>query len=298
MGSTQKSETLAKAEHLINSVGLPSHPKIILDLNREINKPNADMRAIADLVSKDIAMSGRAIKIASSPFYGSKTIESIDQALFCLGLKTFYSTILSAALEDSLNRYSQGDNKLVMKLHQHSQIAAMTSSYIANKTCKPLSDMAYMVGLFHDCAIPTMQKKYPDYASLMDEAMCTVPAETERKACDAIIELEDNQYSTNHCVVGGLMAKSWTLPAPVCEAISSHHSRDIDAQKDTDARRLNAVILLAELICQDFDPSGIRGKEDIGRTVDLYGKALSALNLDRDDLLDLREDVFGILSNL
>ncbi|MGO9378652.1 MAG: response regulator [Dissulfurispiraceae bacterium] len=103
-------QQIDNAEHLIQSVGIPSQPAAILELNKEMGKAQLDLQRVAGLISKDVSMSAKVIKIAASPFFGSKRVDSIEQALILLGVKNFQKLILSASLRDSFDGYGVPDS--------------------------------------------------------------------------------------------------------------------------------------------------------------------------------------------
>ena len=66
--------------------------------------------------------------------------------------------------------------------------------YIGNKVKNEVPiDMLYSIGLFHDCGIPLLALKYPDYKNILMEA--------NRSGYNSVA-LEEKHYLTNHAVLG------------------------------------------------------------------------------------------------
>ncbi|MDA8388680.1 MAG: HDOD domain-containing protein, partial [Nitrospiraceae bacterium] len=285
------------AERLINAIGIPSQPGIVLDINREVSRMCPDMGLISELVEKDVSMSAKVIKIANSPFFSIRKSNSIAEALLTIGATNFSNIIVSASLRESVDRYggNNGNRRLTEKFWRHSSFVAVASRFIAKKIRSPLIEMAYMAGLFHDCSIPLFLKRYPDYAELMDQALWPVPIEALQGACKSIIGIEDERYSTNHCIAGYMIAKAWLLPEKICEAICHHHYIDITIHKDPVVEQLVAILLLAEYLIQKNEiatsPSGYSHQ-----WAELHQKPLEILGVQSDDFADIEEDLSDILS--
>lgn len=293
---TKKQEHIEGAQRLISTIGIPSQPRIVLDINKELSKMSPDMRLISELVEKDVSMSAKVMKIANSPFFAMRKSDSIAQALLTMGMTNFSSIVVSVSLRESVDRYSAGSNgnrTLMERFWKHSSYVAVASRFIAKKIRSPLTEMAYMAGLFHDCAIPLFIKRYPDYAELMDQALWTVPIEALQGARKSIIGVEDEKYSTNHCIAGYMIAKAWLLPEKTCEAICHHHFIDTTIHKDPVIEQLVAILLLSEYLIQNFE-TGLSG--DRRKWAALHRNPLEVLGIQSDDFADIEEDLSAILS--
>lgn len=282
-------EYIKKAEELVNSIGIPSQPQIVLDINKEINKPDADLRKIADIVSRDVAMSAKLLKIANSPFFGLREeVDSIQRALSLLGLKNFNNIILASSLRETLD----AQNPVLEKFWNHSMATALISLHIAKKVIYPSVDQAYIAGLFHDCGIPFILKKFPGYSEIADYAMSIVGTEALSGRTKSIIGIEDERYNTHHCAVGYLVAKSWRLSNPVCQSIWYHHYVNIDTHNDASTRRLTAILLLADYISSYlvYLAGGKCPVDTEQEWAKIHKKVLFELSLTVENIKDLRED--------
>lgn len=291
----EQKDNIERAEKMINSVGIPPQPQVIMDLNREVNKPDVNFSLVAGLVGKDPAMSAKVIKIANSPFFSSRKIDSIEEALLFMGIKNFYNLVVTSALRTSMDNFAPGSKKLMERFWDHSLSVAKSAGYIAKKTCRSLADSAYMAGLFHDCAVPLFIKKFPDYSDVMDMALSTNSVESLKGTFKSIIGIEDEKYDTNHCIAGYMMAKSWYLPMPVCSVVCYHHYRNTDIHEDPVVRQLVSVLILAEYVGRNYDASVTAGSDDLKEWVALHKNVLSELDLTGDDVGDIKEDLFEVL---
>ncbi len=278
-----------KAEELIKSVGIPAQPQIVMDVNEEINNPNVDLRRISELVSKDVAMSAKLLKIINSAFFGLREeVDSIDRALSLLGLRNFNNIILASSLREALG----GHDPVIEKFWNHSMATATICSKIARKIAFQSVDQAYIAGLFHDCGIPLLMKKFPDYTQIADYALSVVPTESLVGKSKSIIGIENERFDTHHCAVGYLIAKSWRLSDAVTQSIWYHHYINIDIHKDRYTKTLSAILLLADYISSYllFFSGGGCSVDPESEWAKMHKKILSELTLNIDSLKDMKED--------
>ena len=110
-------------------------------------------------------------------------------------------------------------------------------------------DDAYTFGLFRDCGIPILMKKFPQYVAILKEA----DADLDRVFTD----VEQVRCPTNHAIVGSLMAQNWWLPEETSEAIRCHHDAVILASGPLviapASARMVALAQLAEFLVQRID---------------------------------------------
>ena len=228
-------------EVLLKGISIPTQPKIVLDLMDLFKLPDPDSGKIVKLISADVALSAKMLKLANSPLFRASTkVDSINHALMRLGSKNFYNLVLVSSLQSTFKTRKE-DQVLIDALWDHSLKIAKVCELIANESheLKGLAppDLAYMTGLFHDCSIPLMLGKFDDYRDVFFLVLNNAMS----------IEMEDKQFSTNHALASYLMAKTWYLPVPVCRAILSHHD-SVYEQKNGEVadKKLWAILGFAE----------------------------------------------------
>jgi HD-like signal output (HDOD) protein len=199
------------AEQVLNGIHLPPCPAVLMDTMKEARSPDADMGRIARLISQDIGLSAPMLKLANSPHFGLRSrVSSVQQAVTVLGLRNTINLLSNVALRANVVPNLAGMDAF----WDYSGITAVAAARIAGKIPGMSRDDAYTVGLFHDCGIPVMMQKFPDYKKNVDEM-----ARIKGNIC----EIESACYSTTHAAVSNLLARSWLLPQPMCRAILYHH---------------------------------------------------------------------------
>lgn len=274
--------TEEQIHQILQGITVPTQPQILVDLQMEQIMPEPDISRIAKLIAKDVGLAGTMLKFVNSPFYGlSNKITSIEQAVSLLGINTVVNILNGIAIKGQMS----DDNIVALtRFWDTANDIAMVCATIAKRTGYPTPDETYTLGLFHNAGIPLMMKKFDNYLEVMEK---TYSGDHER-----IIDLENEKFNTNHCVVGYYTAKSWNLPAHICTAISAHHNtREIFKNKDGKnhhQKTLLAILKLAEHICgnykilgmQDSDPEWESSHTDI----------LEHLGMTNYDIEELKEN--------
>jgi HD-like signal output (HDOD) protein len=226
-------------------ISVPPQPQIMVDLQMEQYMLEPDLGAIAKLISQDPGLSGALLKIVNSPYFGlTNRIISIRQAVNLLGCNTVINLINAQSIKGEMS-----DETIVTlnRFWDSAQDVAMTCLTLAKRIGYQPADEAYALGLFHNCGIPLMLKRFPDYMAVLEQAYANTSAQVR------LVDSENNRFDTNHAVVGYYVAKSWNLPRHICDAIAQHHNVQgvfsEDSSRDSKLKTLLAILKMAEHIC-------------------------------------------------
>lgn len=240
-------------EQTILNLGIPSCPKILLDLSAEARKNEPDMQRVEKLICADVSLSAALIKTVNSPFYGLRNkVNSVMQAIHMLGLSRLSLMVMGMVLRDGLKGHNPVD---MSRFWDASNKVAIISSYLASRlpyisfehmNRRIDKDVAYTYGLFQDCGISIMLNYHPNYKKTLGLANQTI----DKK----FTEIEDIEYVNNHTMIGYVLAKSWGLPETMYQAIRYHHEH-VEIELDNsfltvETRDLIALALLAERAIQ------------------------------------------------
>jgi HD-like signal output (HDOD) protein len=267
-------------EKLLESgITIPAQPKIMLDMERLLNKPKVNIGAIAKLVSQDPALTAVIFRIIGSPIYGlRKPIESVEKAIAVIGLTHMANIVKSAVLRRSL----AGAEPFYEWFWERSGDIAQLCSIIAYKqrsVCNIFPDQAQLAGLFHDCGVPLLMRRFTQY--------CTpFRLEHGRKWPDVV--QEDHTLNTDHAVVGYLVARHWNLPDFICQAVRFHHEILNTEHKAT---TMVAILQMARHIYN------IYSKNDDSEWAADNGRLLDELGLSAEGLKEFEEDVYDTLKS-
>ncbi|MCP1466065.1 HD-like signal output (HDOD) protein [Pseudomonas sp. S3E17] len=262
-------------QQALQGISVPPQPQIMVDLQMEQYMPDPDLEVIARLISQDPGLSGALLKIVNSSYYGlSNKIASIQRAVNLLGSRSIINLINALSIRGEMS-----DDTIVTlnRFWDTAQDVAMTCLTLAKRTGAQAVDEAYALGLFHDCGVPLMLKRFPNYMTVLEEAYANAGPDCR------VVDTENNAFNTNHAVVGYYTAKSWRLPEHVTDAIANHHNAlaifSDETSRNPQLKNLLAILKMAEHICSSYRVLG-------NQSVDHEWNAIGHLVLDYVGLSD------------
>lgn len=257
---------------------VPAQPKLLLTLQELMTKQDPSINEISELITQDVAVSAKVIKTINSPVYGlARSISDIHQAARYIGVQGIMSLVTSTLIVKSFHQQSCGI--ALDEFWNNSTNIANISVFIGKQLKHKLSlEKLFTIGLFHDCGIPVMAMKYPDYQETYDHAMNT-PSEP-------LTHIEESVYQVNHATIGYYVASSWRLPRDICQIILCHHDRTELEKLNGNAHQFYfAVLKMAENIVHS--QKYFRDSTDWAYVKD---SIFTLLDIDEDFYQDIAED--------
>lgn len=235
------------AEKMLKGMNIPPHPLILQDI--AVVYP--DIEKVGTIILRDPAVAGAIIKVVNSAAFSLvREIESVQEAVRLLGLDSVLSIVNAVLLKNSFQ--DTVDMDALEAFWSVSEQDAIASAFLAKelRLCKP--ELAYMVGLFHDCGIPLLMQKHKQYLNMLHKIY------KQDKATYTAVE--NRLYKTNHTAAGYYLSKSWKLPPTVCKVIKHHHDINVlnehFSKKKTELGNLLAIQKLSEQITMEYKVLG------------------------------------------
>lgn len=201
------------AELLDQPFQLPSIPKVVALLLVELDRPEADLRKITQLISTDLALTTRLLQLANSSFFKlSGRIHSVSEALALLDLGHVKTMAQAAATGASL--------KAVPGIHlqrfwEYSHNVARVSRSLAGLV-RQNQQAAFTCGLIHAVGELAMHLALPDAMSLLD---ADVPPLDLRRA-----KAERRLLGYCYANVGAGFASRWQFPQSLTDALAYQYA--------------------------------------------------------------------------
>ncbi|MCP4582540.1 MAG: HDOD domain-containing protein [candidate division Zixibacteria bacterium] len=206
-------------EKISKFVKVNTIPNILSLLLVEIDSDKSTIASIAKIISKDISLMARLLRMANSPFYRrSKEISTIDNAITVLGIKAVKALSLSVSMLDIAGGISKSGLIDFKEFWLHNLEVAVISRQLAGKIkgCQP--EEAFTCGLMHDLGILFFVQEFPEkYVKVLQATTPDKPLE----------ENESEIFGMNHAEVGGRIAEAWKLPKVISQSISNHHNDNL-----------------------------------------------------------------------
>lgn len=219
---TLTTDQAAKVQRLLEKgIKIPPQPRVLEELQGMIRREELDVRKLARVISQDPAIVSMLFKVAGSSVYRQlQPFESLEQILHGLGVKETLNLVLAISVSGIS---SKAKNRAVMESYwSRSQAIAQIAMLVANDrvmVCNIFPDQAYLAAVFHDCGVPVLMERFQTYCEVMHlgDPNCWID-----------LSVEDARFNADHSVVGYLVARHWSLPDFICEAIRYHHEYDPD----------------------------------------------------------------------
>ena len=225
----------ALKELLSKGIKLPAQPKVLIELQSKLGSDRYSMRDLSRIISSDPGISAMLFKVARSPVFGTnKRFDTIEQVLMLIGIKQTYNLVMAISLSSSI---SDANRKSFEIFWNRSQEVAQIAALIATdrvSVCNIFPDQAYMAGIFHECGVPVLMLRFPDYCQKLN---------LDTTTCWPSLTEEDAHFNVDHCSIGYFVARHWQLPNFVCQAILYHH--EMPQERLGAVRTLVAILQLA-----------------------------------------------------
>lgn len=255
---------------------LPVLPTVGTQVMQLAQDPESDARDLATLIQNDQSLASYVMKVANSAAYSSiGQIQTLQQAIAKLGMKTIAEMALSIAVAESLFKADKATEEITQYLWRHSLACALWAKEIA-RVCRINTEVVFLSGLLHQLGKPVALHTI---ASLADEEN----ALPEREALLVLIEQHQK-------VIGVNLARRWNLPEPVVEAINYIDDFYAAPSYREEVTTINAARLLADIslaLNDDIDFSEALADQAVFNELNLYEEDIQALEQKRNMVADL-----------
>ena len=259
---------------------LPSLPQVVTKVLALMERDDTTADDLAQVISKDSALSLKLLKLINSPFYGfPNKIISISRAAVLLGLVSVRNMVLGLAVYSALHKEDYNDQILPKsQFMAHSLACATCCRLIAKKTKYRDPEEAFVAGLLHDIGRMILVRFYP-------EQFQTILAECV-KSGSSITAAETSLFGFSHAHAGAWLLRKWNIP-DVQEAVYYHHN-PFDVPVSQPREKTLAVIVY---ISDVFSKIAGIGLHDGGYIPSSFRDDLSQLHLSEEDYFEIFESI-------
>jgi MinD-like ATPase involved in chromosome partitioning or flagellar assembly/HD-like signal output (HDOD) protein len=219
---------------------LPSLPHVVLELIDVCNRDECTIDNIAQIISKDPALSAKVMTMVNSVRDRPRNIMSnVKEAVSFLGRDVMKSIAVSAAAHSYVDHAEGGFLFGLKQFWWHSLMCATLGKRIAEKTTYPAPDEAFLSGLLHDIGkLVLWVYSSKEYAKIL---------QSHRSKPDLLLAGEMRLGAT-HCEVGGWMINRWNQKSFMADAVLYHHE---PVDRILDALPLVKIVFVANALCSE-----------------------------------------------
>lgn len=260
---------------LASGVRIPPMPEILLGLNTVLADEDAGPRELATLVSRDGAISGAIFRLVASPVFGLRArVETVERAISLLGMRNATAVVRSEALRGALHDPAHAQ-ALEAIWNRGGTVADLAVLALKTGHVRGIPhDVAFTLGMFHDCGLALLCKRIPAYSLALSDASVwpDIPA-------------LDRENQTDHGLLGQTVARNWMLSADIVQAIRHHHARSPENLPDPVSR----LCALLNFACHLRNVH--TGSDDSEWENGWNAETARRLSLSADDLADWEREV-------
>lgn len=286
MATAQETSTQAELARMIAEIEeLPSIPETLLEVLRVIDDPASGAPDLASVVRLDAPLTAKILRLANSPFYGSRTdISDVGRSISVLGYRTMRNVAITLTVATSLvSAVARAGGRLdYRELWRHSVITGAIAKHLAILIGDPEPEEIFAAGLLHDLGKFVLELHAPEaYDKIVHE---------RRRSRRHLSAMERETFGYDHAEVGAAFATSWRFPEILVRCIGDHHQQRRPAAQGTlRGERAAAIVSLADYLANAQHPpsSDLGGDIRIVNARALYeavGIAQALVEEARDDL--------------
>lgn len=192
---------------------LPRRPMTLPVLTRALADDKADRKALTNIILSDPALTDQLLHVANSPMFrvGEKPIESVDHAVFLLGVNGIRNVISAAVMRPLMAARNSREAQFVQRVWRWALTCAKAAEMVAQQ--KGLDGSSYfMTGLMPALSYITLQRELVRVCRAADPAVEPSPGLTHKA-------LSRFQWATAQ-----VLASEWQLPP-------EYHARLMEAER-------------------------------------------------------------------
>jgi putative nucleotidyltransferase with HDIG domain len=225
---------------------LPTLPVVFQELFSRMQDPDAQVSELADIISRDQALTAKILKLVNSAFYGhSSQITTISRAVIIMGFQAVRSAALAISVFERFKDLNPATTEFSLEAFwRHSIATSCLAKQLSMvlKRCEP--EDAFVAGLLHDTGKLVMLQHFPD--DVEDLARAAREQQLTWRACEEVL------FPINHAGIGRALFRAWDFPAGVVEAVACHHKPESASRH----AELAAIVHLADFFSQHLECAG------------------------------------------
>ncbi|MBI3877670.1 MAG: HDOD domain-containing protein [Verrucomicrobia bacterium] len=223
---------------------VPALPAAALKLGPMTQNPSISLEDIAAVIAKEVGMAARVLRVASSPAYGARAMESLDEAVQIVGVRVVANIAYMVAVGEGFAQY-----KFKMDWRRfwvHSLLVARLTNKLA-AAFRYAGGLEYLAGLLHDVGKVIFELHF------REEFNAVLSRSVEEQRSHA--ELETEILGVNHAQVGAALCKCMGLHQQVQRAVWFHHDPLNEAylnDQEGDGGFLAACVAVADALANQI----------------------------------------------
>lgn len=225
---------------VLQSDHLPTLPTVASKLVSITSKEETSITEIADLISKDISLSSKILKMANSALYSfPNKIGTVSQAVSVMGTNAVRSLVLSFSFL-KIKKNGKKDTFDYKQFWEKSIACAVSAKLIIENLQDKEPEEIFIAGLLQNIGELIIARAFPEkYEQIIAE--CSGNG-------ISMMEAEQKIIGVDHAFVGYKVAENWRFPPILIMPIQYHHFPAQYKGGDKRIKLVNRVIHLSDIL--------------------------------------------------
>ncbi len=225
-------------DKILSSAELPTLPTVASQLISLTAREDATLADIGDLVSHDVSLSAKILKVSNSAFYSfPQQIGSIQQAVSILGMNAVRSLVLSFSFLTMRGGKATTCFNFE-KFWEKSLATAVAARLILEKVKGVDAEEGFITGLLQNLGELILARTFPaEYEQVLQKL-----GDDVGDSCS----VERDILGGDHTLVGTRVAKSWGFPESLVAPLEFHHEPEKYSGKNAVIRTTIKAVYLSD----------------------------------------------------
>lgn len=242
------------------NVRLVSLPEVCIQVQALADSSHTTADDIADVVSKDTALTTRLLKLVNSAYFSlPRKIDTVSRAVNMIGMRELRNLTLAASAAEVFSNIPP-DLIDMAGFWQHSVYTGLLARNLA-QCCNVLhSERLFTAGLLHDVGRLLMLMKVPEETANAQALLL----QSKQDIC----QLEEDLIGFSHAEVGEALLLHWNMPENLCASIRYHHNPDGAENAHLEAAIVHIADQVTHAAQESKDPLGSPFYDPYGALLD------------------------------
>ncbi|MDF3035319.1 MAG: signal transduction protein [Paucimonas sp.] len=195
---------------------LPALSAVVTDLLNSIDRDDIDTTELAHKISRDQALTAKALRFANSSYYAKSKVTTLHQAISVVGINALRNLVLAAAMEGTFpDHLCRGFD---FKAFWRHSIGTAACARVLARHLHLNQNLAFTAGLLHDIGRLVLVTRFThQYEAALDY----------RNEYDChLLDAERTVLGIDHLLAGHALGTHWQFSDPILHAIIGHHEPD------------------------------------------------------------------------
>ena len=215
-------------------INIPTYPEINIKLARLIGE-DAPLAKITELLKQDMSIVSNLIRLSNSAaFSGGKKIQTLDQAIYQLGLKQTQNVVEIISNRAFYTTKNMNYPNLLKAIWKHSIACAHAAAILGKKLRHTSPDELFTMGLLHDIGFLLLLQVISELENSKDY--------------DVVIEKDSllDFLKAHHGSFGRALLHRWKFPEQFASVAMCHEDLNATEQPSTEILIIHFANLLVE----------------------------------------------------